>query len=104
MKVAFAIFILIVAASSTPVQTARAKKPKMKLTFLTREGCPNTPKVRANLDAAIKKLKLPVKYEVLDIGKLPKNDARTGYGTPTVLLNGKDLFGLPIPKKSSAPR
>jgi hypothetical protein len=28
---------------------------------------------------------------------LPAGDLRRGYPTPTVLVNGRDLYGLPIP-------
>ncbi|MCI0677340.1 MAG: hypothetical protein L0Y42_16390, partial [Phycisphaerales bacterium] len=29
--------------------------------------------------------------------QLPENDIRRGYPTPTILVNGRDLFGLPEP-------
>ena len=68
------------------------------LTFLTRDGCVNTPDMVNNLDDALKALKLPNDYQYIDIGKLPATDARTGYPTPTVLWKGKDIFGMPVPK------
>ena len=53
--------------------------PTMKdLTFLTRDGCVNTPDVVNNLDDALTALKLPKDYQFIDIGKLPKDDPRTG--------------------------
>jgi len=36
-------------------------------------------------------------YQYIDIGKLPKTDARTGYPTATLLWKGKDIFGMPVP-------
>ena len=73
--------------------------PTMKdLTFLTRDGCVNTPDMVNNLDDALAALKLPKDYQFIDIGNLPKDDPRTGYPTPTILWKGKDLFGMWVPK------
>src|SRR5437868_1903521 len=68
------------------------------LTFLTRDGCVNTPDMVFNLDDALKALGWPTNYQYIDIGTLPKTDVRTGYPTPTLLYKGKDLFGMPVPK------
>ena len=84
-------------SSSRPQETA------MKLVFLTRDGCVNTPKMRTNLDAALKQLRWTVKYESLDVGKLAVTDARRGYGTPTLLVNNRDLVGMPDPKAAAEP-
>ena len=73
--------------------------PTMKdLTFLSRGGCVNTPDMVNNLDDALTALKLSKDYQFIDIGKLPKDDPRTGYPTPTILWKGKDIFGMPAPK------
>ena len=73
--------------------------PSMKdLTFLTRDGCVNTPDMVVNLDDALIALKLRRDYQVIDIGTLPKTDPRTGYPTPTLLWKGKDIFGMAAPK------
>lgn len=73
--------------------------PSMKdLTFLTRDGCVNTPDMLNNLDDALIALKLRRDYQVVDIGKLPKDDPRTGYPTPTILWKGQDIFGMSAPK------
>ena len=73
--------------------------PTMKdLTFLTRDGCVNTPDMVNNLEDALTGMKLPHDYQFIDIGKLPKNDRRTGYPTPTILWKGRDIFGMPAPK------
>jgi hypothetical protein len=70
---------------------------KADLVFLTRDGCVNTPDMVTNLDDALKSLGWPTDYQYIDIGKLPKTDARTGYPTPTLLWKAKDLFGMPVP-------
>lgn len=70
-----------------------------ELTFLTRDGCVNTPDMVNNLDEALKALGWPrFDYQYVDIGKLSAKDVRTGYPTPTLLWEGRDIFGMPVPK------
>ena len=74
------------------------------LAFVTRDGCVNTARMRSSLDKALKSIALPTSYELIDIDKLEPSDRRRGYGTPTVLYRGRDLFGVPEPPvQSSAP-
>jgi hypothetical protein len=68
------------------------------LTFLTRDGCVNTPEMVANLDRALETLGWPNDYQCVDIGTLPASDVRTGYPTPTLLYKDHDLFGMSVPK------
>ena len=51
-----------------------------------------------NLDDALTAQKLQKDYQFIDIGKLPKDDSRTGYPTPTILWKGKDTVGMSAPK------
>jgi hypothetical protein len=67
------------------------------LTFLTRGECPNTPAMRANVDAALTAPGLPLDYAEVDLDTLPSTDARTGYPIPTVLYRERDLFGMAAP-------
>jgi hypothetical protein len=67
------------------------------LVFLTREGCVNTTTMRARLDEALDRLKAPKDYAVIDADTLAESDVRRGYGTPTVLYENRDLFGMPEP-------
>ena len=78
------------ATSATPGPTGR-------LVLLTRDGCMNTDRFRANLDEALKAAGKPLSYETIDEGTLPATDPRVGYPTPTLLVGEKDLFGLPVP-------
>lgn len=80
-----------------------ASSRTMKLIFLTREGCVQTPKMRVNLDGALQLLKLKLRYEAVYISELPAADKRRGYGTPTLLVNERDLFGMPEPKAAAEP-
>ncbi len=71
--------------------------PIPELLILTREGCPNTGTMRDRLEAALQSLGLATAFRVIDIGNLPDSDPRCGYGTPTILYGGEDLFRLPQP-------
>ena len=68
-----------------------------ELTFITRDECVNSPDMFNNVDDALRGLGLALDYQVVNLGKLPKTDSRTGYPTPTVLFRGHDLFGMPEP-------
>jgi len=71
------------------------------VTFLTREGCPKSPAMYANLRAALATHDWAGDPVVVDIGELPEDDPRTGFGTPTVLVDGVDLFGLRTPQPAA---
>jgi hypothetical protein len=92
--VSFVAVAFAVAGSLEPAKVTTMKD----LVFLTRDGCVNTPDMVNNLNDALKALGLRNDYQYLDIGKLPKTDARTGHPTPTVLWKGKDIFGMPAPR------
>jgi len=85
-------------AAAMAVNGPTAPTTMRDLTFLTRDGCVNTPDMVNNLDDALKALGWPTDYEYLNIDKLPAEDVRTGYPTPTLLWKGRDIFGMPIPK------
>ena len=73
-------------------------EPSMdKFVFLTRPGCVNTVTMRENFDAALNRLALPLQYQFIDADTLAPSDPRGGYGTPTVLYDGRDLFDMPEP-------
>lgn len=79
----------------------------MRVELLGLPDCPNTPTLRANLEAAIARLdgvENDISIRVIDVNQqaLPKGDARRGYPAPTILINGRDLFGLPTPTEPAA--
>jgi hypothetical protein len=74
------VVVLMAACSSGPP----ASMPT--LTFLMCGECVNTPRMRANVDAALAALGLPLDYVVVDLDTLAKTDARSGYPTPTLLI------------------
>ena len=72
--------------------------------FLGRSDCIHSPKMEKNLIAALSVSGLEKKYKYIDLASLPAEDYRRGYGTPTVLINGEDLYGMSKPKPiASAP-
>ena len=65
--------------------------------FLGFEGCPNTPELRSRLVEADSNL------EIIDVNLMSLNegDPRLGWGAPTILVDGEDLFGLPASEQGS---
>lgn len=61
------------------------------------EGCPNTPTILANTKAAVARLGLDARVAYIDQERLPEGDTRRSWPTPTVLVDGDDLFGMPAP-------
>ena len=74
-----------------------------RIVFLTRPGCTNTQVMRAHLDVAVSDLSLQQAYSVVDLTTLRSGDRRGGYPTPTVLVDGRDLFGMPEPPLGQPP-
>ena len=71
---------------------------EVELEFLTRDGCRNTPVMLENLRSAIASGQIRARLRVIQQGTLPPADPRNGYPTPTVLLTGRDVFGLEVPR------
>jgi len=98
LAVVLGVVAIVAGCSVKSENNAAAGNPSMKnLVFLTRSGCVNTATMRANLDDALKALALPNDYQFIDADTLTESDPRGGYGTPTVLYAGRDLFGMDEP-------
>ena len=69
----------------------------MKIELLGFPGCPDTPAMRRSLHAAIESLGSGLTYDDVNQESLARDDPRRGWPTPTVLVNGEDLFGLAPP-------
>lgn len=74
---------------------------KVKLEFQYFEGCPNHIKMQNNLNEAIKGLE-----DKVEIKKVLVEDEATAMqvkfrGSPTLLINGEDLLGMPVPEEPS---
>jgi hypothetical protein len=61
--------------------------------FLSFPACPNAATLRKNLTTALAELGLQVAVVEVNLESLPTNDERRGFGSPTVLVDGKDLLG-----------
>ncbi len=68
-----------------------------KIELLGFPDCPNTPAMRANLTAALASVGKGWTFTDTDQEQLPEGDLRRGWPTPTILVNGRDLFGMPAP-------
>ena len=97
------LFACSLVGCGSPPQSPPEKGTMKDLVFLTREGCVNTVTMRANLDVALKALGLPDDYQFIDADTLASSDPRGGYGTPTVLHQGQDLFGMEEPPTPHRP-
>lgn len=84
--------------SPTISRDVNPKPSNLELQFLTRDGCRNTAQMLANLNTGISTGKIAASYNVIRQENLPPNDPRIGYPTPTILMNGRDIFGLPVPQ------
>lgn len=73
----------------------------MRIELLGFPGCPNTPAMRSNLRAALESISGDLTFQDVNQESLPRSDTRRGWPTPTVLVNGKDLFGMPSPSTSA---
>jgi hypothetical protein len=63
------------------------------------QNCPNVSPMWDSLQAALKELQYNQPIEQLDLNALSeKQDKHAGYGSPTILVNGKDLFDSPFPE------
>ena len=87
----------VIACSRAPEQQLIGEPSMDKFVFLTRQGCVNTVIMRENFDDALKSVGLPYQYQFIDADTLAPADPRAGYGTPTVLYDGRDLFDMPEP-------
>ncbi len=64
-------------------------------------GCPNTPELRDHLRAALASIGKGWTFRDTNQETLPEHDLRRGWPTPTVLVDGRDLFGMPAPTEPS---
>lgn len=69
----------------------------MRIELLGFPGCPLTPQLRANAQAAL--LLVPERWVLDEVNQetLASGDLRRGWPAPTLLANGRDLFGMPTP-------
>src|SRR5215472_18133562 len=69
-------------------------RTNMRITFLGSRSCPNVPPLRDNLERALALIGDTLEVEDVDQDRLALDDPRRGYPTPTILVEGRDLFGM----------
>jgi len=74
---------------------------KKTINFLTRDECANSKVVFENLYEAIKEVSDLYCIDQINVDDLSSQDFRTGYGTPTILVDDEDLFGVPKPEPAA---
>lgn len=85
--------VMVACASGKQAQPPNAKQ----LVFLTRDGCVDSKVMADNLTTALRAVGGTLNYDTVDLDRLPQDDPRRGYPTPTVLVGNKDLFGMTEP-------
>ncbi|GMU39050.1 MAG: hypothetical protein KJ057_17355 [Phycisphaerae bacterium] len=69
----------------------------MKIELLGSPDCPNTAIIREHLRTALKSIGADLTFQDINQDALPQSDLRRGWPTPTVLVNGRDLFDMAPP-------
>ena len=98
--VIIALLFLVVSCGKIEEKNVVTNKGRT-IEFLGTGSCANSPIMEKKLQEALALKGLAETYSYIDIKKLPEGDFRRGYGTPTVLVNGEDIFGAPRPLPSS---
>lgn len=75
-----------------------AMNSKLKIEVLGFTDCRNAPATMTNVNKAVAAMGLSASVAYVDQEKLPEGDSRRGWPSPTVLVDGRDLFDLPAPK------
>jgi mercuric ion transport protein len=65
----------------------------MKVQLLYFDGCPNVDAARAAVGQALANTGIEARVEELDVNAETTPEALRGWGSPTILINGKDVGG-----------
>lgn len=100
-KLLFLVLYIILFISCNESKENMNSYKKIIVEFQHFEGCPNGPKLLKNLKEAIKDLENNV--EIIEIlVNTPELAIKHNFrGSPTILVDGNDLLGIPIPEKPS---
>jgi hypothetical protein len=69
----------------------------MNIEVLGFADCPNTSLFHERIEQAAREVAPGSRVRYVDQEHLPPSDLRRGYPAPTVLIDGRDLFGFPPP-------
>ncbi len=67
---------------------------KMEIQFLAFSGCPLAAPAKKNLETALSDCGMS-DYEEIDILDPEVSEDMRGWGSPTILVNGRDVSGIP---------
>lgn len=56
-------------------------------------GCPNVAVLQRSTRRAVERLGNSWRLSIVDQAALPPDDPRRGYGSPSVLVDGREVFG-----------
>ncbi len=95
MKSSRAYLFLVIAIPLLPIALPATDtgEKAMTIELLYFEGCPNYKPALAELEAALQALGMDEPITLLEREGESLPDYARGYGSPTVLVDGKDLFG-----------
>jgi mercuric ion transport protein len=65
----------------------------MRIQLLSFPGCPNVPEARKRLSDALADLGMPEEFEEIDVTDAACDPALVGWGSPTILIDGRDVEG-----------
>ena len=65
----------------------------LKIQLLGFDGCPGATVLEERLLEVVSHEHLDAIVEYVDLQSLPPDDSRRGWGSPTILVNGVDLYG-----------
>ncbi len=74
---------------------------KTIIDFIWDTQCPNAKAARTNLMKAFSRVGLPPSWNEWRIGDEDNPERTLGFGSPTILINGKDLLGTSGAKGNS---
>ena len=75
--------------------TTNNESKDVEIQFLYFDGCPNAAQTRENLSTALDELGLDIEPEVIDVD--PSTFDRPFLGSPSVLVNGVDVYTGSVP-------
>lgn len=81
--------------------TVRDGAARTKIEVLGFDACPNTTTTKTRVEQAVASLGLRADVAYVDQMSLAEADLRRGWPAPTILVNGRDLFGMETPKSGA---
>lgn len=77
--------------------TGKKKSGKITVEVQYFYGCPNSQEMMRRVQEAIKRTNISIDYHEILVDTPEKAELYKFRGSPTVLINGSDLEGMPVP-------